>query len=98
MKDLGRLLIKKGAEVFNSFIANAGLVEVPLGGCSFTWCHRSAKKMSKLDRFLISDNLMCDFPSMSAIALDRFLSDHRPILLRESHYDYGPSPFKFYRY
>nr|GFD37139.1 RNA-directed DNA polymerase, eukaryota, reverse transcriptase zinc-binding domain protein [Tanacetum cinerariifolium] len=30
--------------------------------------------------------------------LDRFLSDHRPILLRESTYDYGPSPFRFSKY
>nr|GEZ60938.1 RNA-directed DNA polymerase, eukaryota [Tanacetum cinerariifolium] len=26
-----------------------GLKEVPLGGSSFTWCHKSATKMSKLD-------------------------------------------------
>ncbi|GJZ05005.1 RNA-directed DNA polymerase, eukaryota, partial [Tanacetum coccineum] len=41
----------QGANVFNSFIVNAGLEEIPLGGCSFTWCHKSATKMSKLDRF-----------------------------------------------
>nr|GEY60242.1 nucleotide-binding alpha-beta plait domain-containing protein [Tanacetum cinerariifolium] len=38
-----------GANVFNAFIANASLEEVPLGGSSFTWCHKSATKMSKLD-------------------------------------------------
>ncbi|GJX31521.1 RNA-directed DNA polymerase, eukaryota, reverse transcriptase zinc-binding domain protein, partial [Tanacetum coccineum] len=27
-----------------------------------------------------------------------YLSDHRPILMRESIYDYGPIPFKFYHY
>nr|GEV26677.1 RNA-directed DNA polymerase, eukaryota, reverse transcriptase zinc-binding domain protein [Tanacetum cinerariifolium] len=43
-----------GAGAFNSFISVAGLKEVPLGGCSFTWCHKSATKMSKLVRFLIS--------------------------------------------
>ncbi|GJS44704.1 integrase, catalytic region, zinc finger, CCHC-type containing protein [Tanacetum coccineum] len=42
------------ANAFNSFISMANLEEVPLGGCSFTWCHRSASKMSKLDRFLMS--------------------------------------------
>nr|GEV25337.1 RNA-directed DNA polymerase, eukaryota [Tanacetum cinerariifolium] len=41
----------QGADVFNSFIANAGLDEVLLGESSFTWCHKSATKMSKLDRF-----------------------------------------------
>ncbi|GKE99597.1 RNA-directed DNA polymerase, eukaryota, partial [Tanacetum coccineum] len=44
----------QGANIFNSFISSAGLVEVELGGCSFTWCHKSANKMSKLDRFFVS--------------------------------------------
>nr|GEZ52252.1 putative RNA-directed DNA polymerase, eukaryota, reverse transcriptase zinc-binding domain protein [Tanacetum cinerariifolium] len=74
------------------------LVEVPLGGYSFTWCHKSAKKMSKLDRFLISVNLMCSCPSISSTSLDRFISDHRPIIMWEAHYDYGPVPFKFFYY
>ncbi|GJZ06340.1 RNA-directed DNA polymerase, eukaryota [Tanacetum coccineum] len=85
-----------GAEVFNSFIMNAGLEEVPLGGSAFTWCHRSATKMSKLDRFFTSENLLNRCPNISAITLDRYLSDHRPILLRESTFDYGPVPFKFF--
>ncbi|GJZ47731.1 RNA-directed DNA polymerase, eukaryota, reverse transcriptase zinc-binding domain protein [Tanacetum coccineum] len=33
-----------------------------------------------------------------AITLDRYFSDHRPILMRESHYDYGPVPFRFFHY
>ncbi|GKA06056.1 RNA-directed DNA polymerase, eukaryota, partial [Tanacetum coccineum] len=37
------------AEKFNSFIYNAGMEEVSLGGSAFTWCHRLASKMSKLD-------------------------------------------------
>ncbi|GKB50184.1 RNA-directed DNA polymerase, eukaryota, reverse transcriptase zinc-binding domain protein [Tanacetum coccineum] len=87
-----------GANAFNSFIANAGLEEVPLGGSSFTWCHKSATKMSKLDRFLISENLLITCPNITAITLERYLSDHRPILLRESRFDYGPSPFRFYHH
>ncbi|GJR88930.1 RNA-directed DNA polymerase, eukaryota [Tanacetum coccineum] len=86
----------QGANVFNSFIVNAGLEEIPLGGCSFTWCHKSATKMSKLDRFLISENLMITCPNFTATSLERYLSDHRPILLRESHFDYGPTPFRFF--
>ncbi|GKA21903.1 RNA-directed DNA polymerase, eukaryota [Tanacetum coccineum] len=42
-----------GADIFNNFIINAGLEEVPLGGSAYTWCHKSASKMSKLDRFLM---------------------------------------------
>ncbi|GJT77559.1 RNA-directed DNA polymerase, eukaryota [Tanacetum coccineum] len=94
----GSIFNAQGANVFNSFISNAGLVEVELGGCSFTWCHKTAKKMSKLDRFLVSDNLLHTYPHLSAISLERFLSDHRPILLREHHLDYGPTPFRFFHY
>nr|GEY05373.1 RNA-directed DNA polymerase, eukaryota [Tanacetum cinerariifolium] len=79
----GTLFNRHGADVFNRFISNTGLEEVPLKGCSFTWCHRSATKMSKLGRFLISDSLLCSCPNISSITLDRYLSDHRPILMRE---------------
>ncbi|GJZ22852.1 RNA-directed DNA polymerase, eukaryota [Tanacetum coccineum] len=86
------------AEIFNSFIYNAGLDEVPLGGSAYTWCLKSASKMSKLDRFFVSENLLSMCPNITAITLERFISDHRPILLREVRYDYGPIPFRFYRY
>nr|GEX97041.1 RNA-directed DNA polymerase, eukaryota [Tanacetum cinerariifolium] len=59
----GTVFHTQGANAFNSFIYSAGLVEVSLGGCSFT-----------------------------------YLSDHRPILLRESYFDYGPTPFRFFHY
>ncbi|GKD45838.1 RNA-directed DNA polymerase, eukaryota, partial [Tanacetum coccineum] len=70
-----------------------GLVELPLEGYSFMWSHKSATKISKLDRFLISEGLTSAFPSLSTLCLDRYLSDHRPILLRELNVDYGPTPF-----
>ncbi|GJZ01186.1 RNA-directed DNA polymerase, eukaryota [Tanacetum coccineum] len=41
----GSVFNVQGANMFNSFITNAGLVEVSLGGSSFTWCHKSATKM-----------------------------------------------------
>nr|GEU96281.1 RNA-directed DNA polymerase, eukaryota [Tanacetum cinerariifolium] len=94
----GSLFHAHGANMFSSFISNAGLMEVSFGGSSFTWCHKSATKMSKLDRFLIFENLFNSCPNITAITLDRYISDHRPILLRESYLDYGPSPFKFYHY
>ncbi|GJZ50302.1 RNA-directed DNA polymerase, eukaryota [Tanacetum coccineum] len=88
----------QGVNAFKSFISSTGLEEVPSGGCSFNWCHKSANKMSKLDRFLISEGLMSSCPNITATTLDRYLSDHRLILLRESHVDYGPIPFRFFHY
>ncbi|GJX36859.1 putative RNA-directed DNA polymerase, eukaryota, reverse transcriptase zinc-binding domain protein [Tanacetum coccineum] len=36
------------------------------------------------------------FPSITALCLDRHLSDHRPIILREVFSDFGLIPFRFY--
>nr|GEZ49422.1 RNA-directed DNA polymerase, eukaryota [Tanacetum cinerariifolium] len=52
---LGSIFNAQGANAFNSFILNAGLVEIQLEGYSFTLSHPSASKMSKLDRFLVTD-------------------------------------------
>nr|GEW69929.1 RNA-directed DNA polymerase, eukaryota [Tanacetum cinerariifolium] len=46
----GSFFNERGADMFNSFISNASLEEVPLGGCAYTWCHKSASNMSKLVR------------------------------------------------
>ncbi|GJS77431.1 RNA-directed DNA polymerase, eukaryota [Tanacetum coccineum] len=92
----GSIFYENGANAFNHFITRAGLIDLPLEGYSFTWTHPSASKMSKLDRFLVSEGMIVVFPSLSAICLERHLSDHMPILLRELDVDYGPSLFRLY--
>ena len=37
-------------------------------------------------------------PNISAITLDRYLFDHPPIIVPESHFDYGPVLFYFFHY
>nr|GEU49753.1 RNA-directed DNA polymerase, eukaryota [Tanacetum cinerariifolium] len=88
----------QGAAIFIFFISLSSLVEVSLGGCSFTWVHQSATKMSKLDRFLILKGLMQSCPNISAITMDLYLLDHRLLLLHEICFDYSPTPFRFYHY
>nr|GEU80083.1 RNA-directed DNA polymerase, eukaryota [Tanacetum cinerariifolium] len=78
---------------FNHFISSSGLLEVKMEGYSFTWLHPSATKMSKLDRFLVSEGIILTFPAITAVYLDHHLSDHRPIILNEIHTDFGPNPF-----
>nr|GFB07637.1 RNA-directed DNA polymerase, eukaryota [Tanacetum cinerariifolium] len=94
----GTIFNNHNARVFNSFISSSELLEVPLGRCEFTWCHKSGSKMSKLDRFLISEGLMSSCPNILAVTLDRHLSDHRPILLRETSFDYGLILFRMYHF
>nr|GEW74079.1 putative RNA-directed DNA polymerase, eukaryota, reverse transcriptase zinc-binding domain protein [Tanacetum cinerariifolium] len=94
----GSIFNARGAASFNSFISTGGLVEVPSGGYSYTWVYKFATKFSKLDRFLISEDLMRNCPNISSIILDRYLSDHRPILLLGIRLDYGPTLFRFFHY
>ncbi|PWA36133.1 peptide chain release factor APG3, chloroplastic [Artemisia annua] len=84
------------AAEFNMFIANSQLIDIPLGGYSFTWSDKHASKMSKLDRFLVSQGILDLFPNLTGLILHRHISDHRPILLKETFVDYGPTPFRLY--
>ncbi|GKA34668.1 integrase, catalytic region, zinc finger, CCHC-type containing protein [Tanacetum coccineum] len=81
---------------FNNFISLAVLVDLSLRGYSFTWAHKTDTKMSKLNRFLISKGLLTTYPNLLAICLDRRLSDHLPILLKEVYSDYGSIPFRIF--
>ncbi|GJS10251.1 RNA-directed DNA polymerase, eukaryota [Tanacetum coccineum] len=82
--------------MIDQWVGETGLVDLPLEGYSFTWSLKSAAKMSKLDRFLVSEGLLSVFPSLSALCLDMHLSDHRPILMRDMVVDYRPTPFRVF--
>ncbi|KAL6508840.1 hypothetical protein OROHE_021399 [Orobanche hederae] len=82
------------ATFFNDFIMEADLIDPPLRGFSFTWVHSSGSKMSKLDRFLISNAFLDLYPDITGTVLTKKWSDHRPVLLKEFKVDYGPIPFK----
>nr|GEV19749.1 RNA-directed DNA polymerase, eukaryota [Tanacetum cinerariifolium] len=43
-----------------------------------------------------ADGFLSLFPHISAVCLDRHLSDHRPILLREMLVDFEATPFRLY--
>ncbi|GKB49278.1 RNA-directed DNA polymerase, eukaryota [Tanacetum coccineum] len=89
----GTIFNLQGPNGFNNFITMTGLVDLHLEGYSYTWTHKTTSKMSKLDRFLITEGLLTMFSSLSALCLDKHLSDHRPILMREMNLDYRPTPF-----
>ncbi|GJS16765.1 putative RNA-directed DNA polymerase, eukaryota, reverse transcriptase zinc-binding domain protein [Tanacetum coccineum] len=72
------------------------LVDLPIGGRSFTWMNKAGTKLSKLDRFLISEDVTIRLPDVRITALDRLWSDHNPILLHIDKTDFGPTPFKLY--
>ncbi|GJY70812.1 RNA-directed DNA polymerase, eukaryota [Tanacetum coccineum] len=84
------------ASSFNNFINDGCFWDVPLGGHAYTRLSSSGNKLSKLDRFLISEHALPFFQNHHAMVLDSFVSDHRPIILKHVVVDFGPVPFKFY--
>ncbi|XP_071728131.1 uncharacterized protein [Rutidosis leptorrhynchoides] len=81
---------------FNEFIANNSLIDFPLGGCNFTRVSDDGLKYSKLDRFLASKKFQHLWNDLSAVVLDRHLSDHCPIVLKEVERNFDPKPFKIF--
>ncbi|XP_071713477.1 uncharacterized protein [Rutidosis leptorrhynchoides] len=81
---------------FNNFINNFGLIDIPLGGKKFTRICIKRMKFSKIDRFLISDDILKLWPNISSKTLDRDLSDHCPILLRNTYFNSGPKPIRVF--
>nr|GFA87799.1 RNA-directed DNA polymerase, eukaryota [Tanacetum cinerariifolium] len=81
----GSVFNDRQAKFFNDFIEGASLIDIPLGGYNYTWTDKWGSKMSKLDRFLVSDNFYESFPHITGVILEKGIPDHRPILLKESH-------------
>ncbi|GJW02345.1 cytochrome P450 [Tanacetum coccineum] len=93
---MGSIFCHRGARAFNSFILNSDLIDLPLSGRNFTRINKRGTKLSKLDRFLVSNNFLSTWPNSFVTVLLRDLSDHCPIILKTQVGDYGPIPFKFF--
>jgi hypothetical protein len=80
---------------FNGFLEELELVDLPLLGRRFTWVHSNDISMSRIDRILVSDAWLDLWPNLSLWVLDRDISDHCPLLRRNSSDTSGPKPFRF---
>nr|GEV31391.1 RNA-directed DNA polymerase, eukaryota [Tanacetum cinerariifolium] len=74
----------------------SGLIDLPIGGCFFTWINKAGTKLSKLDRFLIFKEVLKVLPDIRIIALDRLWSNHTHLIFNIPKSDFGPIPFKLY--
>ncbi|GJR92162.1 RNA-directed DNA polymerase, eukaryota [Tanacetum coccineum] len=57
-ESFGSIFSQIEADHFNSFIDLNGLIDLPIGGRLYTWMNKAWTKLSKLDRFLISDEVL----------------------------------------
>lgn len=95
-KRRGSLFSVSQAANFNNFIYEAGPFDIPMEGRKFTRMDKAGVKLSRLDRFLISESLLDAIPDISSIALERRWSDHCSLLLKEDHNNYGPISFNLF--
>ncbi|GKV35771.1 hypothetical protein SLEP1_g43991 [Rubroshorea leprosula] len=75
---------------------NIWLIDLPLVGRRYTWYNSNGKYMSRIDRFLLIEEWILKWGDMKQWGLNRTVSDHCPILLKNEKMDWGPKPFKFF--
>ncbi|GLU23474.1 hypothetical protein SLE2022_394740 [Rubroshorea leprosula] len=92
----GGMSIRREMPEFDEFINECGLVDLPLIGRKFTWYHSNGASMSRLDRFLLSEEWCLNWENVKQWGLNRSLSDHCPIVLKNQISDWGPKPFRFF--
>ncbi|KAK8611389.1 hypothetical protein V6N13_131441 [Hibiscus sabdariffa] len=92
------LHIQRGAMfAFFDLINDLSLIDLPLFGGRFTWSNlRESPSSSRIDRFLLSQELVIRWPSLIQQVLPRGISYHNPITLSISSTNWGPKPFKWF--
>ncbi|GKU86405.1 hypothetical protein SLEP1_g936 [Rubroshorea leprosula] len=81
---------------FDAFIHNSELLDLPLIGRKYTWYNSNGQQMSRIDRFLFSEEWMLKWSEMKQWGLRRSISDHCPIMIKNELVDWGPTPFRFF--
>ncbi|XP_058775615.1 uncharacterized protein LOC131649887 [Vicia villosa] len=90
---LGRYKVSEARD-FLEFINLSNLVDVPSKGKKFTWFGGDGKARSRIDRFLVADNIVNKWGVVCQMVGDRDVSDHFPIWLISNKVNWGPKPFK----
>ncbi|MCI20776.1 cysteine-rich receptor-like protein kinase, partial [Trifolium medium] len=81
---------------FRHFVDLMEVVDVPVAGKKFTWFSSDGQRMSRLDRFLLSEGFIVKGGITRQWIGDRDISDHCPIWLLCNNLNWGPKPFKFF--
>lgn len=69
-------------DLFNQFIQDAALIDIPLKNRQYTWSNkRPQPTFSKIDRVFVSTHWNITYPLITLEALEMMVSDHAPLLL-----------------
>ncbi|GKV06521.1 hypothetical protein SLEP1_g18404 [Rubroshorea leprosula] len=86
--------IRRDMPEFDKFISDCGLVDLPLIGRKFTWYQTNGATMSRLERFLLSEEWCLNWEDVKQWGLNCSYSDHCPIVLKNQIINWGPKPFR----
>ncbi|XP_071700539.1 uncharacterized protein [Rutidosis leptorrhynchoides] len=87
---------ERRSKLFNDFIKENSLLDLPLGGRTYTRISDNGRKFSKLDRFLVSENFIQQWTNVNVLVLDKKHTDHCPLILKDGDIDFGPKPVKVF--
>ncbi|KAI5437886.1 hypothetical protein KIW84_023851 [Lathyrus oleraceus] len=82
-------------EEFHGFIGDMKLTNMSYIGGRFIWFNGSGNAMNRLDKFLLSDNLISLWKITTKWIGQRDISYHCLIWLKSCSSDWGPKPFRF---
>jgi exonuclease III len=96
-RSVGMVSRQPGIANFNNFIDGCLFIDLPLRGRSFTWYRRDGRSMSRMDRFLLSEEWYLTCPNCVQTASTRGVSDHCPLQLSIDMVNWGPKPLRMLR-
>lgn len=80
--------------IFNKFIDDGFLVNLPICGRLFTWYRDDGFSMSRLDRFLLSVNWCSTWTNCIQVANQKGISDHVPLVASVDEDNWGHRPLR----
>jgi len=80
-----------GMRDFGDFIQDLQLIDLDINQ-QFTWMRENAA--SKLDRIMVSREVVEKYQSLKAYCKERLLSDHFSVIMNTSCISWGPCPFR----
>lgn len=70
-----------GTDLFDRFIIDSGLVDIPCKGKKLSWYSGDGRYMSRIDHFLVSNVVVNRWAIVGQLIGRRDLSDHYPVWL-----------------
>eukprot|EP00253_Pinus_taeda_P031914 PITA_31914 len=86
-------------EALEEIIQTHNLIDIPPKNGRFTWSNKRAGKNNikeRLDRILVQERILTNFPRIQSTIIQGFISDHKPVALHlDKGENWGPIPFKY---